>query len=137
LPYAGERFIGGTLTNFGEIKKRVEKLHELVTKKEAGEFSVYTKKEQVLIDRDIARMTKNFGGLSSVQGLPQAVLLIDAKHEAIALAEAKYMRIPVVALCNTDCNVRGINYPIVINDASSLSIQTVLDYIGEKTEVTE
>lgn len=90
-----------------------------------------------MIDRDIARMTKNFGGLSSVQGLPQAVLLIDAKHEAIALAEAKYMRIPVVALCNTDCNVRGINYPIVINDASSLSIQTVLDYIGEKTEVTE
>jgi small subunit ribosomal protein S2 len=137
LPYAAERFIGGTLTNYGEIKKRVEKLHELVTKKEAGEFSVYTKKEQVLIDRDIARMTKNFGGLSQISGLPQAVLLIDAKHEAIALAEAKYMRIPVVALCNTDCNTKDVNYPIIVNDASSASIQTVLDYISEKIESAE
>jgi len=137
LPYAGERFIGGTLTNFGEIKKRVEKLAELLTKKEAGEFAVYTKKENVLIDRDIARMTKNFGGLAQVGGLPQAVLLIDSKHEAIALAEAKYMRIPVVALCNTDCNIKEVNYPIVINDSSSLSIQTVLDYIGEKIESAE
>lgn len=137
LPYAGERFIGGTLTNFGEIKKRVEKLHDLITKKEAGEFSVYTKKEQVLIDRDIARMTKNFGGLSQVQGLPQAVLLVDSNHEAIALAEAKYMRIPVVAICNTDCNIKEVNYPIVMNDASSLSIATVLDYISEKVESAE
>jgi small subunit ribosomal protein S2 len=137
LPYAGERFIGGTLTNFGEIKKRVEKLAELLTKKEAGEFAVYTKKENVLIDRDIARMTKNFGGLAQVAGLPQAVLLVDSKHEAIALAEAKYMRIPVVALCNTDCNIKEVNYPIVINDSSSLSIQTVLDYIGEKIESAE
>ena len=137
MPYAAERFIGGTLTNFGEIKKRVEKLHELITKKEAGEFSVYTKKEQVLIDRDIARMTKNFGGLSVVAGMPHAVLLIDAKHEAIALAEAKYMIIPVVALCNTDCNIKDVNYPIIMNESSALSIQTVLDYIGEKIESAE
>jgi small subunit ribosomal protein S2 len=137
LPYAAERFIGGTLTNFGEIKKRVEKLADLIAKKEAGEFSVYTKKEQVLIDRDIARMTKNFGGLAQVSGLPQAVLLIDSNHEAIAMAEAKYMRIPVVALCNTDCNLKGIDYPIVVNEASSTTIQTVLDYIGEKIESTE
>lgn len=137
LPFAAERFIGGTLTNFGEIKKRVEKLAELMTKKEAGEFSVYTKKEQVLIDRDISRMTKNFGGLSQISGMPQAILLIDSKHEAIALAEAKYMRIPVVALCNTDCNVKEVNYPIVVNDASSNSIAAVLDYIGEQIESAE
>lgn len=137
LPYAAERFIGGTLTNFGEIKKRVEKLADLISKKEAGEFSVYTKKEQVLIDRDIARMTKNFGGMAQISGLPAAVLLVDSNHEAIALAEAKYMRIPVVALCNTDCNIKNVNYPIVINDSSSASIQTVLDYIGEKIESAE
>lgn len=137
LPYAAERFIGGTLTNFGEIKKRVEKLAELISKKEAGEFAVYTKKENVLIDRDIARMTKNFGGMAQIAGLPASILLVDSNHEAIALAEAKYMRIPVVALCNTDCNVKSVNYPIVINDASSSSIQTVLDYIGEKIESAE
>ena len=137
LPYSAERFIGGTLTNFGEIKKRVEKLAELNMKKEAGEFSVYTKKEQVLIDRDIARMTKNFGGLAQIGGFPAATLLIDSNHEAIAHAEAKYMRMPVVALCNTDCNIKGINFPIVINDASSSTIQIVLDYIGERIESAE
>jgi small subunit ribosomal protein S2 len=137
LPYVGERFIGGTLTNFGEIKKRVEKLADLISKKEAGEFAVYTKKENVLIDRDISRMTKNFGGLAQIAGMPAAILLVDSKHEAIALAEAKYMRIPVVALCNTDCNIKDVNYPIVINDSSSATIQTVLDYIGEKIESAE
>lgn len=137
LPFAAERFIGGTLTNFGEIKKRVEKLHELITKKEAGDFSVYTKKEQSLIDRDIARMTKNFGGLSTIGGFPAVVLLVDSAHEAIAHAEAKYMRIPVVALCNTDCNIKGIDYPIVVNDASAASIQIVLDYLADKIESAE
>jgi small subunit ribosomal protein S2 len=134
MPYAAERFIGGTLTNFGEIKKRVEKLHDLIAKKEKGEFAIYTKKEQVLIDRDIARMTKNFGGLSVVTTLPAAVLLVDSKFESIAHEEAKYMRLPVVSLSNTDCNIRDIKYPIVINDASAETIQIVLDYIGEKIE---
>jgi small subunit ribosomal protein S2 len=137
LPYASERFIGGSLTNFGEIKKRVEKLHKLIQQKEAGEFSVYTKKEQVLIDRDITRMTKNFGGLSSISGMPAAVVLIDSNSEAIAMAEAKYMRIPVVALCNTDCNIKNVDYPIVVNDASTNAIATVLDYISSKLEAGE
>jgi small subunit ribosomal protein S2 len=137
LPYAAERFIGGSLTNFGEIKKRVEKLQELISKKEAGEFAVYTKKEQVLIDRDIARMTKNFGGMSQVGGLPAAVLLVDSGYEAIALAEANYMRLPVVAIANTDCNIKGIKYPIVINDAAPAAVQVVLDYIASKIETIE
>ena len=137
LPYAAERFIGGSLTNFGEIKKRVEKLHELIAKKEAGEFAVYTKKEQVLIDRDIARMTKNFGGLSCVTTLPAAVLLVDSGYEAIALAEANYMRLPVVCISNTDCNIKGIKYPIVVNDASPATVNVVLDYIAAKLENIE
>jgi len=137
LPFATERFIGGTLTNFGEIKKRVEKLHELIFKKQAGEFSVYTKKEQSLIDRDITRMTKNFGGLGTITGYPGAILLIDSNHEAIALAEAKYMRTPVVALCNTDCNIKQVDYPIVVNESSAAAISVVLDYIIYKIENAE
>lgn len=137
LPYAAERFIGGSLTNFGEIKKRVEKLQELISKKEAGEFSVYTKKEQVMIDRDIARMTKNFGGMSQVAGLPAAVLLVDSGYEAIALAEANYMRIPVVAIANTDCNIKGIKFPIVLNDAAPAAVAVVMDYIASKLENIE
>ncbi len=130
LPYSADRFIGGTLTNFGEIKKRVEKMHEIIGKKEKGEFSVFTKKEQVLIDRDIERMTKNFGGLSVVGNLPSAVFLIDNKHEAISQAEAKYMRLPIVTISNTDCNIKEVNYPIVMNDSSAEAIQIVLDYMA-------
>lgn len=137
LPYAAERFIGGSLTNFGEIKKRVEKLQELISKKEAGEFSVYTKKEQVMIDRDIARMTKNFGGMSQVAGLPAAVVLVDSGYEAIALAEANYMRLPVVAIANTDCNIKGIKFPIVLNDAAPAAVAVVMDYIASKLENIE
>ncbi len=137
LPYAAERFIGGTLTNFGEIKKRVEKLQELISKKEAGDFAVYTKKEQVLIDRDIVRMTKNFGGLSQVAGLPAAVLLVDSGYEKIAHDEANYMRLPVVAIANTDCNIKGIKFPMVLNDAAPAAVQVALDFIASKIENIE
>jgi small subunit ribosomal protein S2 len=106
-------------------------------KEEAGEFSVYTKKEQVLIDRDIARMTKNFGGLSQIAGLPAAVLLVDSAYEKIAHDEANYMRLPVVAIANTDCNIKGIKFPIVLNDAAPAAVQVALDFIASKVENIE
>jgi len=82
-------------------------------------------------------MTKNFGGLSQIGGFPATVLLIDSAHEAISLAEAKYMRIPVVALCNTDCDTKSIDYPIVVNESSAKAIQVVLDYLADKIESAE
>lgn len=126
-PYATERFIGGTLTNFGEVKKRLDKLVDLTNKREKGELAVYTKKEQVLIDRDIARMTVNFGGLLGLTGTPAALVLVDSKFEHIALTEAQYTRVPVVALCNTDCNIKGIAYPIVVNESSASAVSVILE----------
>jgi small subunit ribosomal protein S2 len=102
-------------------------LVDLTNKREKGELAVYTKKEQVLIDRDIARMTVNFGGLLGLTGTPAALVLVDSKFEHIALTEAQYTRVPVVALCNTDCNIKGIAYPIVVNESSASAVSVILE----------
>lgn len=128
-PYVAERFIGGTLTNFPQMKKRVDKLHDLLKKKEAGELAVYTKKEQLLIQRDIDRLDRDFGGVSSLVNTPSAVVVIDPRHEDMCIKEAKRLHIPVVALANTDCTIEGIEYPVVGNDGSVASVRFVLETI--------
>lgn len=128
-PYIAERFIGGTLTNFPQMKKRIEKLHDLLKKKETGELAVYTKKEQLLIQRDIDRLDRDFGGISSLTNIPAAIVIIDARHEDMCVKEAKHLHIPVVALCNTDCTIEGIQYPIVGNDGAVTSVRYVLETI--------
>jgi len=129
MPYVTNRWIGGTLTNFGEIKKRIEKLQDLLDKKEKGELSVYTKKERLLIDRSIEKMDKSFGGLSEMKQLPVALFVVDSLAEDTAVKEANFMHIPVISISNTDCNVDMINYPVVANDASQSSLKFFLDHI--------
>jgi small subunit ribosomal protein S2 len=130
-PYVTERFIGGTLTNFPQIKKRIDKLHDLLKKKETGELAVYTKKEQLLIQRDIDRLDHDFGGISSLTNLPAAIVMIDPRHEQMCVKEAMQLHIPIVALSNTDCTLEGIEYPIVGNDGSLASVRFVLEAIKE------
>ena len=134
-PYVAERFIGGTLTNFPQIKKRIEKLHDLLKKKETGELAVYTKKEQLLIQRDIDRLDRDFGGISSLTNIPSAIVMIDSRHEDMCVKEAKILHIPVVALCNTDCTIEGIEYPILGNDGSVSSVRFVLESIKNALQI--
>ncbi len=134
-PYVAERFIGGTLTNFPQIKKRIEKLHDLLKKKETGELAVYTKKEQLLIQRDIDRLDRDFGCISSLTNTPSAIVMIDSRHEDMCVKEAARLHIPVVALCNTDCTLEGIEYPIVGNDGSVSSVRFVLEAIKDALQV--
>ncbi len=129
MPYATNRWIGGTLTNFGEIKKRIEKLQDLLDKKEKGELSVYTKKERLLIDRSIEKMDRSFGGLSEMKQLPAVLFVVDSLAEDTAVKEANFMHIPVISISNTDCNVDMIDYPIVANDASQSSLKFFLEHI--------
>lgn len=138
-PYMVERFVAGTLTNFGEIKKRAEKLKDMLEKKEKGEFSMYTKKEQLLIQRSMDRMDRNFGGILSMPVLPGAVIIVDPRHEDIALSEALFAHIPVVAIASTDCDVSKVQYPIVANDAATPSVRFILDQIANalKEQSTE
>lgn len=130
MPYVAGRFIGGTLTNFPEIKKRVDKLESWVSQKEKGELVKYTKKERLLIDREIDKLREFFFGLSVMKSLPQAIFVIDAKREMIAVKEAQKMGIPVIALCGTDNNLNEVEFPIPGNDASKTSIEFFLSKVA-------
>jgi len=131
MPYVSERWVGGAITNFPEIKKRIVKLLDLRDQKEKKELDKYTKKEKLLIDREMEDMTKNFQGLTSITRTPDAVFVVDPKKEHIAVTEARKMGLPVIALLNTDCNLKQIEYPIVANDASVSSITFFLSKIKE------
>lgn len=131
MPYVSERWVGGILTNFPEIKKRITKLLDLRSQKEKGDLEKYTKKEKLLIAKEMEDMTKNFQGLTSVNKTPDAVIVIDPKKESIAVTEAHKMGLPIIAILNTDCNLKEITYPIVANDASVSSITFFLNKIKE------
>lgn len=131
MPYVTERWIGGTLTNFPEIKKRITKLLDLREQKEKGGLDKYTKKERLMIDREMADMTKNFQGVTTVTKAPDVMVVIDPKKEFIAVTEAQKMKIPVIALLNTDCNLKKVEHPIVGNDGSMTSIVYILDQIAK------
>lgn len=129
MPYVDGRWIGGTLTNFGQIRKRVEKMEKLVTEKEKGELAKYTKKERLLIDREIANLERFFSGIVSMKDMPKALFVIDPKKEKNAVKEAKDMNIPVIALLGSDCNMKEVTHPVVGNDASQSSIQFFINEI--------
>ena len=123
MPYVDGRWIGGTLTNFTHIRKRVEKMEKLTTEKEKGELAKYTKKERLLIDREIANLERFFSGVVSMKELPKALFVVDPKKEKNAVKEAQDMGIPVIALAGSDCNLKEVDLAIVGNDASQTSVQ--------------
>jgi small subunit ribosomal protein S2 len=130
MPYVMNRWIGGTLTNFSEIKKRIARLEELSRQRGKGEFAgKYTKKEQLMIDREISNLETNFGGLISMKELPTALFVIDTKKENTAVREAIDKNIPIIGLLSSDSNVTEITYPIVANDASRTSITFFVEQI--------
>lgn len=132
MPYVAGRWLGGTLTNFPEIKKRIKKMAELTEDREAGTLAKkYTKKERVLIDRDIVRLEENFSGIAAMEKLPDALLVVDTRRESIAVLEAQTLGIPVVGIMNSDCDATQATYPIVGNDASRESVKYLLDQIVE------
>lgn len=126
MPYVAGRWIGGTLSNFSEIKKRIARLEELVSQREKGELSKYTKKERLLFGREIERLMIYFSGLSQLKVLPKFMVVIDPKKESIAVAEAKKIGIPIVALAGSDTNLYPLDYAIPGNDSSRQSISFIL-----------
>jgi small subunit ribosomal protein S2 len=131
MPYLAGRWIGGTLTNFPEIRKRIDIMLDLLSQKEKGELVKYTKKERILIDRKIEKLQKMFGGIKDMAALPKALFIVDPRFEETALREAKTLKIPVVALCGSDNNIEGINYPILANDSNIVSIRFFVEKIAE------
>lgn len=134
MPYVIGRWIGGTLTNFEEISKRVSRLADLSSKKEKGLLAGYTKKERLLIDREIERLTDRFGGLDSMNRRPAAIFVVDSGFEDIAVAEANKEGIPVIALSSSDCDITKVQYPVVGNDTSVKSIRYVVEALAAAYE---
>ncbi len=130
-PYVASRWIGGTFTNFEIIRKRVEKLLDLRSQKEKGELNKYTKRERLLIDKDIERLEYLFDGITSMNHLPGAIFIVDSKKEYIAVNEARDKNIPVIALCGSDCDINQVQYPIVANDTAIDSIHYFTTKIAE------
>ena len=130
MPYVEARWIGGTLTNFGNIRKRVERYEKLVSDREKGELAKYTKRERMLIDREIAKLERMFLGIVSLKKMPELLFLVDPRKEQNAIGEAAHAKIPVMALASSDCNISEVKFPIVGNDAAKASINFFLNEIA-------
>ncbi|OHA58251.1 MAG: 30S ribosomal protein S2 [Candidatus Vogelbacteria bacterium RIFOXYD1_FULL_44_32] len=143
LPYSAERWIGGTLTNTKQIKTRLKRLEEIKAAETSGEIMKYTKKERGLISKEKNDLERHFGGIVEMAKMPAALFVIDSTAEAIAIAEANKLNIPVIALSNSDCDIRGIAYPIIGNDGSVGTIAFFANEIagayieGQKNPVTK
>ncbi|MDN4594469.1 30S ribosomal protein S2 [Polycladomyces subterraneus] len=114
--YVNHRWLGGTLTNFQTIRKRIERLHQLEEMEQDGTFDVLPKKEVVLLRKEKARLEKFLGGIKHMKKLPDAVFIIDPRKERIAVAEARKLNIPIVAIVDTNCDPDEVDYVIPGND---------------------
>jgi small subunit ribosomal protein S2 len=126
LPFVTERWIGGMLTNFSEIKRRIQKLEDMRLARTDGSFEKYTKKEQIMLSREMARLEKYFAGMVGMHKMPDALLIVDQKKEHIATTEAHKLSIPVITIGNTDASIRAVDYPIVANDSATTSISAII-----------
>lgn len=131
MPFVVNRWVGGMLTNFSEIKKRIARLNDLIAQGESGELErKYTKKERVLIGRELAKLSHNFSGIQHMDRLPFAIIVVDPRHNAIAIEEAQFLKIPVIGIGNSDTNIRSIEYPIVANDTLQGSVSFILSELS-------
>lgn len=129
-PYLTQRWIGGFLTNFEEVKKNIKKLKEFREQKEKGTLSKYTKKEQLLLERQMNKLQRDLGGVLDMDVTPDAVFVVDAVSDEIAVREAYKLRIKVVAIADSNCDPTKIDYPIPGNDDAIKSIKILTEAVA-------
>jgi small subunit ribosomal protein S2 len=135
MPYINERWLGGMLTNYQTMLKRVGKMKEYQRMRDSGEFAMMPKKEALMIGRELEKLERNLSGIRNMEKLPDAVFVIDTKKEAIGVTEANKLGIPVVAIVDTNCDPDVIQYVIPGNDdairAGNLMCRIVADAVEE------
>lgn len=141
-PFVAGRWIGGTLTNFKQIRRRIDRMEKLVQERERGDRSKYTKLERLMLDREIEELEGRFGGLADMRELPGALFVVDGGYESIAVEEARQMNIPVVALSSSDCDLAAVTHPIPGNDSTLKSVRHITQLVADayqenKRSVTE
>ncbi len=129
--YVNQRWLGGTLTNFATIQKRIDYLVRLEDQKERGELSRLPKNEALKLEKEIIRLNRLIGGFKEMTSLPAALFIIDITKERAALAEAKRIGIPVVAIADTNCDPTDIDYPIPTNDDAIKAIRLISSRIAD------
>ncbi|MFV0534048.1 MAG: 30S ribosomal protein S2 [Cumulibacter sp.] len=135
MPYVNHRWLGGMLTNFGTVHKRLQRLKELEQIAETGGETVMTKKEQLILDREREKLSKTLGGIRDMARVPSAIWIVDTKKEQIAVGEAKKLNIPIVAILDTNCDPDETDYPIPGNDdairSANLLTRVIADGVAE------
>src|SRR5512133_3377931 len=129
--FVTERWLGGTMTNFQTIKRSIGRLKEIEKMEADGSINNYVKQEQSVIRREAARLVKFFDGIRTMEKLPGAMFVVDVKREHNAVAEAKRLNIPVVAIVDTNCDPDLVDFPIAGNDDAIRSVRMILATIGQ------
>ncbi|MSQ28907.1 MAG: 30S ribosomal protein S2 [Dehalococcoidia bacterium] len=131
MPYINTRWLGGTLSNWATITRRIAYFKELEARANLGEDLRITKKERLLLQKEYERMERSFGGMREMTRLPGLLFIVDPTIEAIAVEEANNMRIPIVAMCDTDANPDKISFPVPANDDAIRSIQLIAARVAD------
>ena len=124
--YVTERWLGGTLTNFQTVKRSIARMKEIEKMEADGSINRYVKQEQSMIRREMARLTKYFEGIRIMEKYPAAMFIVDIKREHNAVAEGRRLKIPIVAIVDTNCDTDLVDYPIAANDDAIRSIRVIL-----------
>ena len=135
MPYVIDRWLGGTMTNFKVINTRVKKLEELEADSKSGALDKYTKKERLMLMKDMAKMKVRFDGLKKLTRLPDAVFVSSLKESALPVREAKKMGVKVIGIANTDSNPNEVDYIIPANDRSKRSVDLIVEMIRQELTV--
>ena len=128
--YVDQRWLGGMLTNFDTIQKRIQRLKELETMEQDGTFDVLPKKEVIILKKEMEKLEKNLGGIKEMTELPGVIFLVDPKKERIAVLEAKKLGIPTVGIVDTNCNPEDLDYPIPGNDDAIRAVKLIADVMA-------
>lgn len=131
VPFVSERWLGGTISNFGQMKKSLKKLEEMKANMASGAYNKFTKKERLLIDREITRLERFFGGISTITQIPDVLFVIDTKREAGAVHEANAKKVPVVGIVDSNSDPDVVDYPIPMNDDASKALEYVLGLVKD------
>jgi small subunit ribosomal protein S2 len=130
-PFVAERWLGGMLTNWGEMEKRIKRLNDLKDKREKGELNHYTKRERGMIDKEIANLERFFGGIAKLPNKPEALFIVDTHKEVAAVKEANRLNLPIIGMVDTNANPTQVTIPIPINDDAVRSIKLVVTIMAE------
>jgi small subunit ribosomal protein S2 len=131
MPYVTNRWLGGTLTNFQTMEKRIDHLLRLEDRRDRGEFGILIKKEAGKLNEEIEKMNRYFGGIKGMRRLPGALFIVDPPMERIAVTEALRMHIPIIAMCDTNSNPDEIEYPIPSNDDAIRAVRLMASRIAD------